>query len=60
MLILIVGFFKRGGERVKKLILFLICMALLILTLTLTGCTREKEVMVFRKDHNFGSVMILE
>ena len=59
MLRLIVGFFKGGGERVKKLILFLICMALLILTLTLTGCTEEKEVMVFRKNITFDDVMIL-
>jgi hypothetical protein len=45
---------------VKKLILFLICIALLILTLTFTGCTDEKEVMVFRKDHDFNSVLILK
>ena len=60
MLRLIIGFFKRGGERVKKLILFLICIALLILTLTFTGCsTEEKEVMVFRKNITFDDVMIL-
>ena len=60
MLRLIVGFFKRGGERVKKLILLLICMALLILTLTFTGCSNEeKEVMVFRKNITFDDVMIL-